>query len=312
MLVLDVRKLQALQAVARHGSITAAARSLNFTAPAVSQQLAALERDTDAVLFERTARSIRLTDAGVLLAAHADIVLAQLDAATSALAERRTPSGPLRIAAFPTAISSVLAPALHALHQIHPGVEATVTEAEPELAERLMRAGRIDVAIVHSYDLVPRSVADAVEFEPLFDEPMMVILPARHLPAPAESRSGPIDLATLRDRRWVMPTIGTTCHELVQRACGAAGFVPVVAAQCTDYASAVALVRAGVGPALVPAVALEERSLDGLDVRATRVPLLRYVSVQHRRGRDTPTVRSFIDALHQATVHRGSRTPLVG
>ena len=310
--MLDVRKLQALQAVARHGSITAAARSLNFSAPAVSQQLAALEREADAVLFARTARSISLTDAGVLLAAHADIVLAQLDAATSALAAGRTPSGPLRIAAFTTAITSVLAPALRALGQVHPRVEASVIEAEPEAAERLLHAGRIDVSIVHSYDLVPRSVADAVASEPLFDEPMLVILAGGTIPVSVASQPDPIDLAQLRDRRWVVPTIGTTCHELVQRACGAAGFVPIVAAQCIDYASTVALVRAGVGSALVPAVALEERSLDGLDVRATQAPLHRYVSVQHRRGRETPTVRSFIDALHQATVHRGSRTPLVG
>ena len=116
MLVLDVRKLQALQAVARHGSITAAARSLHFTAPAVSQQLAALERETDAALFERTGRSIRLTEAGALLAAHADIVLSQLDAATAALSSRRTPAGPLRIAAFPTAVVGVVAPALRELH----------------------------------------------------------------------------------------------------------------------------------------------------------------------------------------------------
>ena len=155
--MLDIRRLQALQAVARHGSIAAAAKSLHFTAPAVSQQLAALERETSSVLFHRTARSIRLTDDGVLLAAHANIVLSQLESATNALAANRDPAGPLRIAAFPTAISGLLAEALRALSMQHPAIVTTVLDAEPDAAEDLLRRNLVDVAITHHYDLVPRS-----------------------------------------------------------------------------------------------------------------------------------------------------------
>ncbi|MCU1361917.1 MAG: LysR family transcriptional regulator, partial [Ilumatobacteraceae bacterium] len=297
----------ALQAVARHGSISAAARALHFTAPAVSQQLAALERDTGTSLFERTGRSIRLTDAGVLLAAHADIVLTQLDAASAALSATHTPSGPLRIAAFPTAIVAVLAPALQLVHDQHPAVQVTITEAEPETAERLMRTGLLDVAVVHSYDLVPRVVANTVESLVLFEEPMYVVQAIGSGPS-----TGTLALGSLSTQRWIVPTLGSTCHELVQRACGAAGFVPTIAAQCTDYASTLALVRAGIGVALVPSLALEHAPLDGLRVSVTAVPLHRHVSLQHPVGRATPAVESLIQALYAGAVHRASRTPLVG
>ncbi len=319
--MLDVRKLQALQAVARHGSITAAARALHFTAPAISQQLAALERETDASLFVRTGRSIRLTDAGLLLAAHADIVLTQLAAASAALASSRAPSGPLTIAAFPTAVASIVAPALGSLHRRYPGIDGRLIEAEPERAEQLLQSGSADVGVVHHYDLLPRIVPGVVESEALFDEQMLLALPdeASHPRSAATedagdgeadddgraaqyvedpwAQAGPIDIRSLRSERWIVPPLGTTCHELVQRACGAAGFVPDIGAQCNDYRSTLSLVRAGCGVALVPASALDRLALDGVTIRRTAEPLRRYVSVQTLAGRRSPSAASFIESL---------------
>ena len=292
--MLDVRKLQALQAVARHGSITAAARSLHFTAPAISQQLAALERETDASLFVRTGRSIRLTDAGMLLAAHADIVLAQLAVASAALASSRAPSGPLTIAAFPTAVASIVAPALGDLRRRYPGIDGRVIEAEPERAEQLLQSGTADIAIVHHYDLLPRVVPGVVDSEALFDEPMVLALPDDESRL---ERTDPVDIRSLRNERWIVPPLGTTCHELVQRACGAAGFVPDIAAQCNDYRSTLSLVRAGFGVALVPALALGGADLQGVTIVRTAVPLHRYVSVQTLAGHRSPSAASFIESV---------------
>ncbi|MCU1390787.1 MAG: transcriptional regulator, LysR family [Ilumatobacteraceae bacterium] len=300
--MLDIRRLQALQAVARHGSIAAAARSLHFTAPAISQQLAALERDTQATLFHRTARSIRLTEDGVLLAAHADVVLSQLESATNALAAHRAPAGPLRIAAFPTAISGLLAPALQTMAARHPGVVATVIDAEPDVADELVRNEQVDIAISHHYDLVPRAVSAAFETTTLYDEPMLFVRAASVV-----GGAGPIDIATMRTERWILPPLGTTCHEHVQRACGAAGFVPEIAAQCTEYHGALALVRAGLGVALVPAIALDGEERFGLDVLPTSVPLRRYVSVRASTGRSSSSIRTLIEALHASAADVADR-----
>ena len=305
--MLDIRRLQALQAVARHGSIVAAARSLHFTAPAVSQQLAALERETNAILFRRTARSIRLTEDGLLLAAHADVVLSQLESATNALAANRAPSGPLRIAAFPTAISGLLAPALCSMAVTHPDVVATVIDAEPDAAEALVRAEQVDGAISHHYDLVPRADDGRIETIALYDEPMLFVRAALEPSLVTATAGGAVDISTMRAERWILPPLGTTCHEHVQRACGAAGFVPEIAAQCTEYSGALALVRAGLGVALVPAIALDGEDCSGLAVSPTSVPLRRYVSLRMSLGRTSPTVRTLSEALHTAAADVSER-----
>lgn len=298
--MLDVRRLQALQAVARHGSIAAAARSLHFTAPAVSQQLAALERETDTALFHRTGRSISLTERGALLAAHADIVLSQLESAMAALATGGTPSGTVRIAAFPTAIAHIVAASIRDVDTLHPEVSATVIEAEPSDAERLLRAADADLIVVHHYDLVPRRVADDMHSIVLFDEPMLLACPTDDVRW-ATAGDRPLDLIELRDARWIVPAVGTSCHELVQRACGAAGFVPMITAQCTDYASTFALVAAGIGVALVPAMscgfAHPESRLVGVRLRPAASPLRRHVSLQLRAAVTTSAIGVFVEAL---------------
>jgi DNA-binding transcriptional LysR family regulator len=113
----------------------------------------------------------------------------------------------------------------------------------------------------------------------------------------------------MRDRRWVVPPVGSTCHELVQRACGAAGFVPTIAAQCYDYPATLALVRAGVGLALVPQLALSGLDMEGLVVRAVTPGLRRYVSVQVSAGRDVAALQELVKALLAAgsAVNRGRR-----
>lgn len=310
--MLDIRRLQALQAVARHGSIAAAARSLHFTAPAVSQQLAALERETNSTLFHRTARSIRLTDDGVLLASHADIVLSQLESASNALAANRNPAGPLRIAAFPTAISGVLADALRALAAKHPAITTTVIDVEPDAAENLLRKDHVDVAITHHYDLVPRTRLDLVETTPLYDEPMLFVC-ASGTSAPSvgalcdDSPTETVDLGSMRSERWILPPLGSTCHEHVQRACGAAGFVPDIAAQCTEYHGTLALVRAGIGVALVPAAAVDDRERAGLCVIPTEPSLRRFVAMRVPAGRTSPAVRSLAECLTGAALSIGAR-----
>ena len=150
--MLDVTRLRVLAAVARHGSVTAAAKSLNYAQPSVSHHLARLEAETGTRLVERSGRGVKLTDAGRLLAGRAEEILGRLDAAEQELAahvgqrEER-----IRVAGFPSALATVVPAAAARLRAEYPGVELLLAEAEPQGALRMLRAGRVDVAMVFSY-----------------------------------------------------------------------------------------------------------------------------------------------------------------
>jgi DNA-binding transcriptional LysR family regulator len=169
--MLDARKLRLLRDLAHHGTIAAVAEALCYTPSAVSQQLAALEREAGVPLLKRTGRRVELTPAGVILVEHAEVVLAALEQADAALAAVRTGLvGPLRIGAFPTAVRTLLPAALVALGHDHPGLELRVTELDPAAAPDALRTGELEVALVHDYDRtagrgddVPRRTCDDID-----------------------------------------------------------------------------------------------------------------------------------------------------
>src|SRR5579859_7300323 len=150
--MLDVTRLRVLAAVARHGSVTAAARALNYAQPSVSHHLARLEAETGTRLIERFGRGVRLTEAGRLLAGRAEEILGRLDAAEHELAAhvgRREER--IRIAGFPSALATMVPAAAARLRADNPGVELLLAEAEPQGAVRMLRAGRVDMALVFAY-----------------------------------------------------------------------------------------------------------------------------------------------------------------
>src|ERR671914_1817101 len=153
----DVKQLRVLKAVAEHGSFSAAAEALSYTQPAISQQIAALERSAGATLVDRTSRGVRLTDAGRALVDHADVVLARLAAAEAELeAIAGVRGGRVRIASFSTAGASLVPPALALFEQRHPEVDLHFVEEDPEEAIQMMRAGDLEVAVVFEFhDLSP-------------------------------------------------------------------------------------------------------------------------------------------------------------
>ena len=143
-----------LVAVARHGSVTAAAHALNYAQPSVSHHLARLEAETGTKLVQRAGRGIRLTDAGRLLAERATEVIGRLDAAENELAVfAGLRAGRLRLAAFPSALSTIVPAAAAILHERHPSVDLRLTEAEPPEAVRMLRAGYVDVALVFRHEV---------------------------------------------------------------------------------------------------------------------------------------------------------------
>src|ERR671927_1234584 len=146
--MLDVRRMRVLREVALQGSFSAAAEALSFTQSAVSQQIAALEREAGTVLVQRSARGVRLTEAGEALVRHTDAILARLaeaEAELEAIAGLR--GGRLRLAAFESAGSTLMPLAIAAFRERHPAVELSMTLAEPEDSLPQLRAGELDLAL---------------------------------------------------------------------------------------------------------------------------------------------------------------------
>ncbi|WP_433473902.1 LysR substrate-binding domain-containing protein [Spirillospora sp. CA-142024] len=297
-MTLDVRRLRVLREVARQGTIAAAARALHLTPPAVSQQLAALEREADVRLLEREGRKVALTEAAHTLVAHTETILAQLEAAAADIAamEGRY-GGSLRIGAFPTAAASFVAVALAELAPRLPMVRVHVEELEPERALDLLKSGNLDLAVAHEYDLVPRRADPALHRVELHTEPLRVALPPGH---PLADAAG-VDLAALADERWIAPPDGLTCLEELHRLCGSAGFEPVLGSHAYTHPLVFALVAAGLGVALVPELAVRQ-NLAGAAVRPLQHPAgCRRVFAATRRGTaHRPSIAATLDALRAA------------
>ncbi|MGH3153306.1 MAG: LysR family transcriptional regulator [Streptosporangiaceae bacterium] len=290
--MLDVRRLRVLHAVSAHGSVTAAAAALGYSAPAVSQQLAALEREIGMRLTERAGRGIELTPAAAILVGHTDALLARLDAAESDLAVLRDQvSGRVALAAFPSAAAALVAPAWAALTRSAPQVQLELTEMEPEESLPALLRGELDVAVAHEYDLLPRPLDPLFERRELLSDP--VLLAVRD-DSPLD---GPVPLGSLSGQPFLAPRERTSCAEMIQRACARAGFVPRVVARATDFAVLLSLVAAGAGVTLVPELAARWLP-PGVRLLPPAEPVTRQVFTVSRRGGDRkPAVRVVLDAL---------------
>jgi DNA-binding transcriptional LysR family regulator len=293
--MLDVRRLRVLHAVSAYGSVTAAAAALGYSAPAVSQQLAALEREVGMRLTERAGRGVELTPAAHILVGHTDALLDRLDAAEADLAALRDQiAGRVTLAAFPSAAASLVPAAWAALADSAPQVRLDLTEMEPEESLPAVLRGETDVAVAHEYDLLPRPLDPLFERRELLDDPVVLAIPADY---PAD---GPVPLATLAGLPFLAPRQATSCAEMIQRACARAGFVPRVVARASDFQVLLSLVAAGAGVTLVPRLAAR-----WLPPRVRLVPpadpVTRRVFTVSRRGGDRkPAVRVVLDALSAA------------
>ena len=202
-----------------------AAAALGYSAPAVSQQLAALEREVGMQLTQRAGRGIGLTTAAGLLVAHTDALLAQLDAAEADLAALRDQvAGRVTLAAFPSAAAAIVPPAWAALAGSAPHVQLDLVEMEPEEGLPAVARGEIDLAIAHEYDLLPRPLDPLFERRELLSDPVCVAVPA----SSAAAAEGPLELRSLTSQPFLAPRSHTSCAEMIQRACARAGFVPRV------------------------------------------------------------------------------------
>ncbi|MCD0481752.1 LysR substrate-binding domain-containing protein [Streptacidiphilus sp. ASG 303] len=298
--MLDVRRLRLLRELSLRGTIAAVAEALAFTPSAVSQQLSALEREAGVPLLERTGRRVVLTPAGRNLVRHAEAVLERLEQAAAELVEARGgPSGPVRIGAFPTAARAVVPAALASLARRHPGLEPMVREIDPAEVADALRAGELDVALVHAYDLVPSPAEPGLATEPLCTESMYLAspYPVPPAPVPGGAADGPV-VGRFADSPWITATPGTLCRTMTLRACGAAGFTPRVRHQVDGFATVLALVAAGQGVAVVPQLGTADPPPG---VVLTRLPFRRRTLTAFRSGAARhPAVAAVTAALRAA------------
>jgi len=251
--MLDVRRMRVLREVARQGSFSAAAEALNFTQSAVSQHVAALERETGTRLVERGPRGVRLTDTGQALVSHADAILSRIQDAEEELAAiAGLRGGRLRLASFQSAGATLVPRAVAAFRDRHPGVELAMIEAEPEDAVDYLNSGDIDVALVYDYAPLPSSLDDEFELTPLREDPYDAILAKGH---PLAGRKV-LRLADLAEEPWIASHSGCGCRQIQERACRDAGFEPRVAFEADDTLAAQALVASCVGVTVQPRLAL--------------------------------------------------------
>src|SRR5215218_7332912 len=300
--MLDVKQLRVLREVAAHGSFSAAAEALSYTQPAISQQIASLEKRVGSTLVERTSRGVRLTDAGRALVDHAEVVLARLSAAEAELeAIAGVRGGRVRLSSFPTAGASILPPAVALFTKRHPEVELGFTEREPEEAVQMLRAAELELALVFDYRHLPHTdfarLYDGIELHHLIDDPMYLALPRAHPVA----RKPRVRLEDVAEETWIQEADASSpCGRLHTAACAAAGFEPRIGFQSDDYNVVQGLVAAGVGVSLLPSLALTSVREDIVVRSLGRRAPARQIAVASVAGRyRSPATDAMLDILHE-------------
>jgi DNA-binding transcriptional LysR family regulator len=251
----DLRLLSVLREVALRGSFSAAAEALDYTQPAVSQQIARLEKQVGVKLIAREPRGIRLTPGGDVLVRHTERILAQVAAAEAELGDiAEHARGRLRMGAFATASGTIVPRAVAAFRKLRPAIEVELSLVEPHESIAAVRRGDLEVAITEEGGFAGDADTSGLEVEQLLEDHMWVSLPSNH---PLATRRA-IDLADLRDEDWMLACLTGTCADsnVVLRACREAGFEPRIAYTSDDYFAMQGLVASGMGVALIPGLAL--------------------------------------------------------
>lgn len=292
---MDSRRLLIFRAVARAGSISAAARELGWTQPAVSQHLRALEREAGCALLLRGPGGVELTEPGRVLLARADAVASHLHMATeelSALLELRR--GQVRLVAYPTAAATWAPGALAGLRRRHPDIDVTLTEMEPPEAIALLERGDADLALVFGYDANPVAGSRDLRWLPVGSEPVDLVLPPDH-PAAGRKRLG---MAQLRDEPWIAGC--DRCRAHLVELCTDAGFAPDIRHVSDDYVVVQNLVAAGLGVSLLPRSATTAHRNPDVAIRPGRAWGVRRFGIAHREGADAvPANAALITELHK-------------
>jgi DNA-binding transcriptional LysR family regulator len=301
--VLDLRRLQLLLDVAATGTIAAAAQRAGCTAAAASQQLATLERELGVEVLERSARSVRLTEAGRVLVEHAGRLFADLTEAERAVQDvAGLRGGRLRVAAFATAGASFVVPAMAGFRRCHPQVRLSLLEMDPDEALPAVRAGDVDLAVTFEYTPLTRPDLRGLSQLPLYGDPLLLAIPRqRNAPSPARVR-----LADYAGSDWIAARTPTGLHAVTEEACRSAGFQPRISARVHSYSLALAMVAGGFGVTIVPRLAAERHGDVVLAPIGRPSGLVRQIYATTRAVDRSPAVGQLSRFLTEALAEPGS------
>lgn len=292
--MLDLERLRVLHAVARFGSVSAAAEALHVTTSAVSQQMAKLERETGQKLLERNGRGVRLTDAAELLASHAARILSLVEEAQADLeAHRGAVVGELTVAAFPTAVRGLAPGALTRLRREHPQLRVRLQELDPTISIPLVARGDLDLAITQDWTNQPLSLPEGLVRGAICDDFADVALPADHPLADRES----INLKEFGEDPWISSTPGSICCDWLTFTLRGAGAEPRIDHMAYEFATQLSLVAAGLGSAILPRLGRCDVPA-GVRVVPLDPPLVRRVyAVWRAEAARRPGIRAVLEAL---------------
>ena len=293
------RRLQLLRMVHEQGSIAAASRLLHVTPPAVSQQIRQFSRELGIPLLRPHGRGVRLTEAGLALVRHADVLHAaweEAQAELAALDEGTETSGHLGICGSPTAVVGLLAPGAALLRAEEPRLEVEVRETEAVDTISALLAHDADIGVVGATLETPPMTDRRLEWAPLLDDPFDLLVPAAHRFASADE----VDLADAATEPWIVAEPGPgQVDQLIMVACSAVGFTPHVVHRAQEWNAVAALVGHGLGVSLLPRLAAISS-----EFRVVRVPLAghppprrRLLTCIRRGSREHPAISTGLDAL---------------
>jgi DNA-binding transcriptional LysR family regulator len=301
--MLTIVQLRVLEAVGRHGSVTAAAKELHYTQPAVSHHLARLEAQTGARLLQRVGRGIRLTEAGHLLADRAAEIIGRVDSATAELSMHvGLSAGRVRMAGFSSVMSSLAPQAAAALARQHPGLVLALTDTHPEEALHLLRVGEIEVALIFRYDeAAPEE--DGIRLTHLVDDPLYLLTTDDTTDG---TTTGGTTLAAHKESPWIAGC--DRCRTHLVGLCQRAGFEPMVRYVSDDMVVMQSLVAEGMGVTTIPGLALRAHHHPAITATPLDVPPRRIYAATYGEPPDPPATTALLAALTQ--VATPYKTPL--
>ncbi|HJQ41849.1 MAG TPA: LysR family transcriptional regulator [Jatrophihabitantaceae bacterium] len=285
--MLDVTRLRVIDAVARLGSVTAAAKELHYSQPSVTHHLSRLEAETGAQLLQRAGRGIRLTQAGHLLADRAAEIIGRIDAADAELsAHVRLTTGRVRLAGFSSVLGSLVPRAVATLATEYPGLQIGITDAHPAEALELLRTGKVEVAVIFRYDETEPE-PDGVRLQYLLDDPLYLL-----------SRQRGRTLGKLRDATWIAGC--ERCRSHLVALCAAEGFEPRIGYTSDDMVVMQALAAAGLGVTTIPGLALQAHRVDGVFAKEIPGSVRHVYAATYGQPPDPPATAALVTALIDA------------
>ncbi|GAA3432805.1 LysR family transcriptional regulator [Kutzneria kofuensis] len=242
--MLDLHRLRLLKELHTRGTLAAVAAALGYSSSAISQQLSLLEKEAGAPLLERVGRGVRLTPQALILVRHAEAVFNQLEQAEAEIeASLTAPTGVVRLAAFQTAMLSLMPPLLDLLARDAPDLRLDAVQLEPDRSLSLLTAGSCDLVLAEEYPGYPLPRLPGLDRVELGPDAMRLAVP------PALSRR---TLAQLADQRWILEPADTESGRWARALCRSAGFEPDVAFDSTDIVTHIRLVETGHAVAILP------------------------------------------------------------